>query len=116
MENIFSLLKKNDIEVVPIELEHDGYYVPLSRYIFVSDKLKGEQLKAVILHELFHVLEHENDFIFYKNPSLRLKMENEANVYMIGELISEAEGFYNYAGVAEKYNLGIGWEKTNVWR
>jgi len=110
MDNVFNLLERNNIELVLIIIENNGYYDPALNVIFINQLLEEEKQKEVILHELGHVLNHKDFSSLYNNPSYRSKMENEATKFMIRYLINESEGQFNYSRVLEKYNLGLGWE------
>ena len=110
MDSVFDLLELNNIELVLISIESNGYYDPALNIIFINQLLDEEKQKEVILHELGHVLNHKDLASLYSNKSYRSKMENEATKFMIKYLINECDGQFNYSSVLEKYNLGIGWE------
>lgn len=110
MNELFDILQKNDIELVLINIESDGYYDPALNIIFINQLLNEEKQKEVILHELGHVFNHKELTSLYNNPSYRTKMEYEATNYMITYLINESDGQFNYSNVLENYNLGLGWE------
>lgn len=110
MDSVFDLLELNNIELVLISIESNGYYDPALNIIFINQLLDEEKQKEVILHELGHVLNHKDLASLYSNKSYHAKMENEATNYMIKYLINEAEGQFNYSNVLESYKLGLGWE------
>ena len=110
MDNVFDLLELNNIELVLINLESKGYYDPALNIIFINQLLDEEKQKEVILHELGHVLNHNDLVSLYNIASYRTKMEYEATKYMITYLINESDGQFNYSNVLENYNLGLGWE------
>lgn len=110
MDSVFDLLELNNIELVLISIESNGYYDPALNIIFINQLLDEEKQKEVILHELGHVLNHKDLAYLYSSTSYHAKMENEATDFMIKYLINEAEGHYNYSKVLESYKLGLGWE------
>ena len=110
MGSIEGLLKENGIELVMINLEKEGYYIPKSKMMVINEELSEEKQKEVILHELGHALNHKEFTALYNSPVFKSKMENEATYYMINYLINESEGQFNYSDVFENFELGLGWE------
>lgn len=110
MDDIFEVLKVNDVEIVLLDMKSHGYYNTELKVIFINEKLDEDEQKEAILHELGHVLNHKDLVSLYNIPSYRTKMEYEANKYMITYLINESDGQFNYSNVLENYNLGLGWE------
>lgn len=104
------VLKKNGIELVFSELEKNGYYSYEFKTMFVNQALSEERQKEVILHELGHYLTQSDYFLLYSNPIFNMKMESEANHYMIKSLIEGCGGQFNYTNVMDKFHLGLGWE------
>ncbi|MFL2100054.1 ImmA/IrrE family metallo-endopeptidase [Desemzia sp. FAM 23989] len=110
MDKIYSLIKENEINIVLINLEGEGFYNSDLKVIFINESLSEEKQKEVILHELGHALNHKDLSILYDKPVFRSKMENEATSFMMDYLIKESDGHFDYSGVFENYNLGLGWE------
>lgn len=110
MDGIFDLLKSNEIELALIDIEKNGYYNSELSTIFINQNLNEIKQKEVILHELGHALNHKELSLLYSKPSYRFKMEDEANLFMMNNLIEESEGHFNYSDVLETYKLGLGWE------
>lgn len=110
MQELKSRLKELGIELVVMIMEKPGCYIPDWKTIFVNENLSEEKMKLVLLHELKHVLDHEDYVTLYKLPIFRAKMENEANVYMLDCTIEEHEGVYNYSQLIEAFDIGLGYD------
>ena len=54
-------------------------------------------MKRVIVHEMKHVIDHEDYVALYKNFVAHSKMENEANNFMVNYIINENDGFITIA-------------------
>ena len=110
MDEIFELLKSNGVTLSITNMGSAGFYVPELKTMFVNECLPPEEQKKVILHELHHAINHTDLKALYDVPVLHLKMEAEADRFMIQHLISENDGHYNYSGVLEEFGLPLGWE------
>ncbi|MBO0482002.1 ImmA/IrrE family metallo-endopeptidase [Candidatus Enterococcus courvalinii] len=110
MEKVKELLASHGIELVVMELEKRGYYFDDLNLMVINQNQSEEKQKQVILHELYHALNHSEFNALYSNPVFHSKMENEANTSMINYLIQENDGQFNYTSVLEEFNLGLGWE------
>lgn len=49
----------------------------------VNQNQSEEKQKQVILHKLYHALNHSDFNVLYTNPVFHSKMENEANASML---------------------------------
>ncbi|WP_373738931.1 ImmA/IrrE family metallo-endopeptidase [Jeotgalibaca porci] len=110
LQHIREKLKNIEVELYLLDMEGKGYYIPEWRKIFINQRLPGPLIKIVILHELKHAITHSEYSLLYRSFNFRLKMEKEANQYMLDETIKEHEGDYNYSLVNERFNLGMGYE------
>lgn len=83
-----------------------GFYDAETRTIYLNSSLSMEKRNQVLLHEIGH-LNHNQ--VIYNHASIRC--ENEANRFMIRNLIQEELAEYddltdfNWSDFAEKYNL-----------
>ncbi|MCC8024290.1 MAG: ImmA/IrrE family metallo-endopeptidase [Clostridium sp.] len=97
--------------------KHEGCYMFLKnhRYIFLSSKLDGIELKVVMAHELAHaIFDRKEDCYFIRNKTLLLnsKIERRANCFAAYLLITEGiltnykectiEQFCNCSGFPEE--------------
>lgn len=64
----------------------DGFYFPDARTIYVNNKLSEIDRNKVILHELGHMTNNHNPYIYKR---LLLQYENEADRFMVRELIKD---------------------------
>ena len=64
----------------------DGFYFPDTRTIYVNNKLSEIDRNKVILHELGHMINNHNPYIYKR---LLLQYENKADKYMIRELLKD---------------------------
>ena len=110
MEELKSRLKELGIKLVVMYMEKPGCYISDWKTVFINEDLSEEKMKQVLLHELKHVLDHEDYITLYKLSIFRAKMENEANLFMLDEIIKENDGIYNYSSVVEEFGLGMGLE------
>lgn len=110
LQHIREKLKNIEVELYLIDMDGKGYYIPEWRKIFINQGLPEELIKMVILHELKHAITHGEYKLLYKSFNYRLKMEKEANQYMLDETVKEHDGVYNYSLVSEHFNLGMGYE------
>lgn len=115
MNELRSQLDELGVKIVVREMEKNGYYVPAWKIIFVNQKLSDEEMKRVIVHEMKHVIDHEDYVALYKNFVAHSKMENEANNFMVNYIINENDGFYNYSQVIETFDIGMGYD-TNYFK
>lgn len=74
--------------------KHEGCYMFLKnhRYIFLSNKLKGTELKVVMAHELAHaIFDRKENCYFIRNKTLLLnsKTERRANRFAAHLLIDD---------------------------
>lgn len=85
------------IDIVYLELERDGWVDMERNLIVVNSNLPEEEQEQVILHELGHFLKHQGKVAHYNVcGGNKVKMEGEADRYMIDELIER---------LAKKFNL-----------
>ncbi|MGX2946138.1 ImmA/IrrE family metallo-endopeptidase [Enterococcus alishanensis] len=110
MQDISELLKRNGIELSVSKMDSPGFYVPKLKIMFVNEELDIEQQRRVILHETKHAIDHTDFYELYKIPIFHMKMETDADSFMINYLIKENDGQYNYSQLIEEFNLGLGWE------
>lgn len=108
MEKLKLKLKDNGIKLAVVEMESRGCYLPDLRTMFVRQGLSEAKTKEVIYHELKHALDHHEFAALYKTSVNQLKMESEANMYMIDEIIKENGGLYNYSEVIETFKVNMG--------
>lgn len=96
------------IKIEIIDMESKGCYISGLRTMFINEKLTDEEMKRVILHELKHALDHVEYSNLYKKPITHLKLEAEANDYMIRKIIEENGGVYNYTQLIQEFKIGMG--------
>lgn len=68
------------------------YSTYISKYnaVIVDNTVNDKDIEKALLHELGHKIKHNQSNILYNcAPSYRLKMEHEANEFMIDELVSD---------------------------
>lgn len=69
--------------------DKDGFYIPCINTIVLSSSLDELQKKLVLLHELGHAAKHQDNYILYNRLlGFHLKMENEAEKFMIEKLFT----------------------------
>lgn len=86
--------------------KHEGCYIFLKnhRYIFLSNRLKGQELKLVMAHELGHaLLDRKANCYFIRNRTLLLnsKIERRANLFAAYLLITD-NMLKEYSGCTEE--------------
>lgn len=110
MNELRSQLKELGVQLVIKEIEKNGYYVAAWKTIFVNQNLPEVEMKRVIVHELKHVLDHEDYLVLYKNFVNHSKMEHEANTFMVNYIINEHDGYYNFSQVMDEFGIGMGYD------
>ena len=96
------------ISLEVISMDAPGCYVPQWKRFFVSERLSEEEMKLVILHEMKHAIDHHDYSALYKKSTIRIKLEAEANDYMIRKTIKENEGEYNYTQLIDSFRIQMG--------
>ncbi|HEM3523206.1 TPA: ImmA/IrrE family metallo-endopeptidase [Streptococcus suis] len=97
------VVQEFDGDLLPDEL---GFYDPVTKVAFVSDKLTKTERIKVLLHELGH---KDHSTADYRNA--RIRCENEADRNMIHHLVQDAVAHldnaydFNYLKFMEFYNL-----------
>ena len=91
-----------------------GFYFPDERIIYVNRDLSLEEREEVILHELGHI---NHDPANYKR--MLYKYENEADRFMIRNLISEELAQYevsdfNWLQFAERHKISTTWGEDMI--
>ena len=104
------MLKDLGIELIFYDIEKSGYYIPQLKAIFVNQNLDEEKAKLVVLHELKHALDHAALIPLYKKFTYHSKMESEANMFMLSEMIKENDGVYNYSSIVDGFKINMGHE------
>lgn len=89
-------------------MDAPGCYVPQWKSIFINENLSEDEMKLVILHEIKHVIDHVDYSNLYKETITRMKMEAEANDYMIRQIIKEHDDIYNYTQIVESFRISMG--------
>lgn len=91
MNNLKSLVSKIKVDVFyysPMPVK--GLYVPSYNVIFIDSSLNDHEQEQVLRHELLHCIEHRHSIGLYTaTEAERLKMEAEANTFMLKEALSE---------------------------
>lgn len=106
------IVREFDGNLLPDEL---GFYDPVTKVAFVSDKLTRIERIKVLLHELGH---REHSTAEYHNA--RIRCENEADRNMIHHLVVDAISQledareFNYLKFMEFYNLTTTTEEIMV--
>ena len=101
-------LKDINITLSFMDMNKNGYYVPEWKIIFINQNLSEADMKLVILHELKHALDHHEYSVLHKNIYYKMKMEKEANEYMLYETIANNDGYFNASLIMTEFGLGIG--------
>lgn len=119
MKQIEKLLKANGIDVVYMDLDNAGYYDSITRVMFINENATELEIKKAILHELGHGVLHDEFNVLYRLPVPKLKMENEADCYMIDQLLKEYLSIngievrnVNYMKFIEDINIDPRYEET----
>lgn len=86
--------KKYDIEITLIysdcRLDTPATYISKYNAVIVDNTANNEDIEKALLHELGHKIKHENvKELYHSAPSTHIKMEHEANEFMVNELVSE---------------------------
>lgn len=83
---IKELIRELGLEVVLAEgLDREGLYIPDLNLIVLRSDLSEEMQQKIILHEIGHHLAHKEGTILYRMQRERLKMEHEADCFMLKE-------------------------------
>lgn len=87
MNKIKELIKESGVHIEFVKFyDCNGFYLPAMNMIFINDSLSDEMKLGVILHEIAHCKKHKDKAILYElATNERLKMEREANTFMLQE-------------------------------
>lgn len=87
MNKIKELIKESGVHIEFVKFyDCNGFYLPAMNTIFINDSLSDEMKLGVILHEIAHCKKHKDKAILYElATNERLKMEREANTFMLQE-------------------------------
>lgn len=96
------------IKLAFIDMESKGCFINNLDTMFVNNTLTEDEMKMVIYHEMKHALDHADYTSLYKEPIFLIKMESEANEYMVRKIIEDNGGVYNYTQVIEEFKIGMG--------
>lgn len=108
MLRIREKLGKLGIKLEFIGMESKGCFISDLDTMFVNNALSEDEMKMVIYHEMKHALDHADYTSLYKEPVFLIKMESEANEYMVRKIIEDNGGVYNYTQLIEGFNIGMG--------
>lgn len=80
-----------DVKITYVDdLPVKGIFMPDLDAIFINSSLEEHEQKHVLKHELLHCIEHRHSAGLYTaTQAERLKMEAEANTFMLKEALSE---------------------------
>ena len=101
-------------------LDAEGHYFPAINAIVLDAKLTGMKRTLILLHELGHAcLHHDERELYNLTASMHLKMETEADLFMINKIIEhrfndsdfEPDSF-NYMNFLESYDLNPNYESA----
>lgn len=116
--SIEEICKKHGVRIEYFDKDlwnRNGIYIDEIKVVFVSKDLTPDKQKQIILHELGHIGQTENE---YQNALIRC--ENEANRNMIHHLLVDALGEiddpkeFDYLKFMEYYNLKTTTEEVMV--
>ena len=110
MKSIKELVEEYNVELVFAPINKRACYESVKRIIFVNQNLSIEEQEEAIFHEFKHVVSHSDYMELYKIPSIRNKMEAEADHHLFKCLIEKHDGQFNYSNVITHYNLKMGQE------
>lgn len=115
-KQISDIIKQLGVTVVYDDyLEDYGKYLVLLDLIVINNQLDDFEKKKVLLHELGHACEEKNNYKLYQHTyTIRSKMENAANEYMINSIVNENEGVYNYGNFIKEFGIGMGYDEKYV--
>lgn len=87
MNKIKELIKESGVHIEFVKFyDCNGFYLPAMNTIFINDSLSDGMKLGVILHEIAHCKKHKDKAILYElATNERLKMEREANTFMLQE-------------------------------
>ncbi|MCV2505839.1 ImmA/IrrE family metallo-endopeptidase [Melissococcus plutonius] len=118
MVKISELLSHFKVRLMFLDLDNNGYYEPTTKTILINCKLDETDCEKIILHELGHFILHQHLVPLYKMSVPHLKMEYEANCFMIKQLI---DAYFDFGGTLEAINYvqfmnyyGISYEYEDV--
>lgn len=90
MRKIKDILADYDIQIERSELLEDAVYDPLTNNIYIGKNSSGIILRNAILHEAGHgILHNEYKVLYHSTAVSHLKMESEANKFMVNYLVQE---------------------------
>lgn len=80
-----------DVKIIYVDdLPVQGVFLPDFNIIFINSDLDEHQQEFVLKHELLHCIEHKHQAGLYTaTQAERLKMEAEANTFMLKEILNE---------------------------
>ena len=114
MQRLEKKLDNMGVEMCLVDMEGPGYYLPEFKKMFINQSLTDDEIKLTVLHELKHALTHDEYSALYSSVVYRIKMEREANDYMLSEMLKEHEGDFNYTSVIENLKIGMGNEMFHL--
>lgn len=101
-EKVIDIIRELGVSVIVGDFDNPGYYVPELNAICIDEKLDECQHEAVLLHELGHAAKQKNEIELYNaTKTMKLKMECEANRFMISYLFHR---YIKYTG-EEPYRI-----------
>lgn len=90
MRKIEDILADYDIQIKNSDLSEDAVYDPWTNNIYIGKNSSGIILRNAILHEAGHGILHNQYKVLYHSTAVsHLKMESEANNFMINYLVQE---------------------------
>ncbi|MCD7138904.1 ImmA/IrrE family metallo-endopeptidase [Limosilactobacillus balticus] len=90
MRKIEEILADYDIQIRESELMEPAVYDPLTNNIYIGKNSSGIELRNAILHEAGHGILHNQYKVLYHSTAVsHLKMESEANKFMVNYLVQE---------------------------
>lgn len=120
-KKIDDIISKLNVTIVESDgLDSDGHYIAAANTIALKSNLSERKRKITLLHELGHAAQHKQNYVLYNLAfSLRSKMEQEAEEFMIEQMIEirlhdpefNPESF-NSINFLESYDLDFKYEQV----
>ncbi|AUB52191.1 ImmA/IrrE family metallo-endopeptidase [Enterococcus mundtii] len=119
---INDIISQLNVSVVYVEkaeqMDADGHYLAAINTIVLDSSLSERKEKVTLLHELGHAAKHMKNYELYNLTfSLRSKMEQEAEEFMIKQMIETrlhdpdfSPEAFNTINFLESYDLDIRYE------